>query len=265
MRCYVVQDVTAILYLQLCVTVVTNATVTHHFKEQILTNYLGQYMISDDWNRGKGAGFSRRVLGSVKPEAPLKNKIESAQQKLSVQVTKLSSIQSKLQVRHDIIFERIVNAQRNHDNTHAKAYASELSQVRKMKAMVSNAKLSMEQIQLRLNTVSELGDVVVTLSPCMSIIRGLSSSITSMMPEAHASIQDFSSMLGDVMNSSSVENVDVGVTDGNNSDANAILAEAQSILEKNAKSIIPDVPTNLDVPAAPASKEGAVHPLSELA
>ena len=80
----------------------------------------------------------------------------------------------------------------------------------------------------------------------MSIIKGLSSSITSMVPEAHASIQDFSSVLGDVMNTSSVEGVDVGVADNYNGDAGAILAEAQSILENNAKSIIPDVPTELD-------------------
>ena len=88
-----------------------------------------------------------------------------------------------------------------------------------MKNMVGGAKLSMEQIKLRLDTVSELGDVVVTLSPCMSIIKGLSPSLSGIMPEANASMQDLSEILGDVMAGSSVSvNDDLGLGNGNNAD-----------------------------------------------
>lgn len=222
-----------------------------------------RYLISDGWDRRGGSGgasISSRVLGSVRPGAPLKSRIEVAQKKLEIQITKLDSIQSKLQKKHDAIFERIVNAQRNHHNSYAKAYATELSQVRKMKAMVGNAKLSMEQIQLRLNTVSELGDVVVTLSPCMSVIRGLSSSISGIMPEANASMQDLSSILSDVMSNSSVGEAGIGADHvygagaGGSDEANAILAEAQSMLEIRAKSSIPDVPSELKAAARRGSQ-----------
>jgi len=206
---------------------------------------VGKSTISDGWDRRGGRGLSSRVLGSVRPEAPLKSRIDLAQKKLEVQITKLDSIQSKLQKKHDMIFERIVAAQRSSSHSYAKAYATELSQVRKMKTMVSSAKLSMEQIQLRLNTVSELGDVVVTLSPCMSIIRGLSSSISGIMPEANASMQDLSSILGDVMGSSSVGSIDAGAGAHASPEAGAILAEVQSVLESKTKSSIPDIPDNL--------------------
>jgi len=206
---------------------------------------VGKSTISDGWDRCGGRGLSSRVLGSVRPEVPLKSRIDLAQKKLEVQITKLDSIQSKLQKKHDMIFERIVAAQRSSSHSYAKAYATELSQVRKMKTMVSSAKLSMEQIQLRLNTVSELGDVVVTLSPCMSIIRGLSSSISGIMPEANASMQDLSSILGDVMGSSSVGSIDAGAGDHASPEAGAILAEVQSVLESKTKSSIPDIPDNL--------------------
>lgn len=200
-------------------------------------------MILNNWN--KRDGLSSKVLNSVRQEAPLKNKIDEAQQKLQIQVTKLDSIHIKLQKKHDMIFERIVSAQKNHNTSYAKAYATELAQVRKMKSMVGNAKLSMEQIQLRLNTVSELGDVVVTLSPCMSIIKGLGSSIGGIMPEANASMQDLSSILGDVMNNSSMGSVDMGISEPVNGDASAILSEAQSMIERQTKSSIPDIPTSL--------------------
>ena len=127
--------------------------------------------LSGKWNvLKKGDALSQKFMGSVKPEAPLKNRLDSAQKKLQLQITRLSEIDNKLKIKHDAIFDKIVDSKKSNNETYAKVYANELAEIRKMKNMVSNAKLSMEQVQLRLNTVSELGDVVVTLCPCMSVI-----------------------------------------------------------------------------------------------
>ncbi|QLH06708.1 Snf7 family protein [Nitrosopumilus ureiphilus] len=203
-------------------------------------------MFSNSWNKVEGESISQKVMGRVRPDEPLKNKIDFAQKKLQFQISKLESINEKLQKKHDVIFEKIVNAQRNNKPSYAQAYAGELSQVRKMKNMVSGAKLSMEQVKLRLDTVSELGDVVVTLSPCMSIIKGLSPSLSGIMPEANASMQDLSQILGDVMSGSSVnmgETMNVGAE--TNADTLAILEEAHNVIAGQTKSSIPDVPESL--------------------
>ena len=203
-------------------------------------------MISNSWTNTGGESISQKVMGKVKPDEPLKNKIDFAQKKLQFQISKLEGINEKLQKKHDTIFEKIVNAQKNNKNGYAQAYAGELAQVRKMKNMVSGAKLSMEQIKLRLDTVSELGDVVVTLSPCMSIIKGLSPSLNGIMPEANASMQDLSQILGDVMSGSSVgleDSFNVGTE--TNADTLAILEEAHSVIAGQTKSTIPDVPDSL--------------------
>ena len=203
-------------------------------------------MISNSWNKTEGESISQKVMGRVRPDEPLKNKIDFAQKKLQFQISKLEVINEKLQKKHDVIFEKIVNAQRNNKPSYAQAYANELTQVRKMKNMVSGAKLSMEQVKLRLDTVSELGDVVVTLSPCMSIIKGLSPSLNGIMPEANASMQDLSQILGDVMSGSSVDMGDmmnVGAT--TNADTLAILEEAHNVIAGQTKSSIPDVPDSL--------------------
>jgi len=185
-------------------------------------------------------------MGKVKPDVPLKNKIDIAQKKLQFQISKLENITEKLQKKHDGIFEKIIKAQRSHNNVYAQAYASELVQVRKMKNMVSGAKLSMEQIHLRLNTVSELGDVVVTLSPAMSIIKGPSPSLSGIMPEANASMQDLSQLLGDVMSGSSINGEDMmNVGSHENSDTLAILEEAHSVIAGQTKQSIPEIPDNL--------------------
>ena len=203
-------------------------------------------MISNSWNKTEGESISQKVIGKVKPDEPLKNKIDFAQKKLQFQITKLDGINQKLQKKHDTIFEKIVNAQRNNKPSYAQAYAGELTQVRKMKNMVSGAKLSMEQVKLRLDTVSELGDVVVTLSPCMAIIKGLSPSLNGIMPEANASMQDLSEILGDVMSGSSVGVGDsMSMVPETNADTLAILEEAHSVIAGQTKSSIPDVPDAL--------------------
>lgn len=203
-------------------------------------------MISNSWNTTGGESLSQKVMGKVKPDAPLKNKIDFAQKKLQFQITKLETITEKLQKKHDTIFDKVVTAQRSHNNAYAQAYAAELVQVRKMKDMVTGAKLSMEQIQLRLNTVSELGDVVVTLSPCMSVIKGLSSQLGGIMPEANASMQDLSQILGDVLSGSSMGGGDLMSAGPSESvDTLAILEEAHAVLEGQAKTTIPEVPSGL--------------------
>ena len=181
-------------------------------------------------------------MDKVRSDSPLKNKIDDAQKKLQFQVSKLGIITDKLQKKQDIVFHKIVEAQRTNNHTYARAYAIELAEIRKMNNMVSNAKLSMEQIQIRLNTVSELGDVVVTLSPCMSIIKGLGASIGGIMPEATASMQDLSNCLGSVMSQSSIGSHDTMITNDGSTETLAILEEAQSVIEGQAKNSMPEVP-----------------------
>jgi len=199
-----------------------------------------------NWTKNGNEGLSQKVFGRVKPETPIKNKIENAQQKLELQIMKLSAISAKLQKKHDHIFEKIVNAQKSNNHSYAKAYAIELQEIRKMNNMVSNAKLSMEQINIRLNTVSELGDVIVTLSPCMSVIKGLGVSLGGIMPQANSSMQDLSKILGDVLSGSTVGQQDTTLlTREGSTDTVAILEEAQAVIEGQTKENIPDIPSNL--------------------
>ncbi len=198
------------------------------------------------WNKSEnGKSLSQKVIDKVKPDAPLKNKIDFAQKRLELQISKLDSIYGKLQKKHDFVFQKIVNAQKSNNSPYAKAYALELCEIRKMNKMVGGAKLAMEQIQLRLNTVSELGDVIVTLSPCMSVIKGLSASLSGIMPEANTSMQDLSKILGDMMSGSSIGNHDLMAADNSSADTIAILEEAHAVIEGQTKTSIPEIPSEL--------------------
>ena len=204
---------------------------------------------SDKWHALKNnEKLSQAFMGRVKPDAPLKNRLDTAQKKLQLQITKLAEIDTKLQQKNNAIFEKIVSSKKANNETYAKVYANELAEIRKHQKMISNAKLSMEQIQIRLNTVSELGDVVVTLSPCMSLIKGLSTSLGGMMPTVSDSMQDLSNMLGDIVTGSSItHDGSLGQMDTMNSDATAILEEAQSIVSENTRQSMPDPPSTTTI------------------
>jgi len=197
-----------------------------------------------NWNDIKnGLSMSQKVLDKVvKPESALKNKISNAQSALQIQISKLESTQKKLQDNHDRIFNKIVDAKKARDESKARSYAIELQELRKIKTMIGNAKLSMEQIQLRLNTVSELGDVVVTLSPCMSLIKGLAPSISSLMPGVSSSLQDLTGVLNDVMTTSTFDPDSIISNDHLDQDTTAILEEAHAVIEGETISKMPEPP-----------------------
>ena len=195
------------------------------------------------WIKPQGESVSNKFLEGIKPQAPLKPRIEEAQKKLQMQISKLESISSKMDEKDHLIFKRVVHAMQNHDSQYAKILSNELSQIRKMNKMVSSAKLALEQIQLRLNTITELGDVVITLSPAMSVIKGIQGGLSSMMPEADQSFGQISDLLGSIMaDSGQIPTTEIGASTGLNEDSMKIIEEASAIVEQNMKDKFPDLP-----------------------
>jgi len=207
---------------------------------------------SKKWNNNAQSESIRDKLREVtQSQTPLKPRIEEAQRKLQIQISKLDAISSKMQEKDKVIFNRIVNAMQNHDSHYAKVLSAELSQIRRTNKMVNSAKLAFEQIQLRLNTMTELGDVVVTLSPAMSVIKGIQSGLKTMLPEADQSFGQISDLLGGIMAGSSqmastsealrIESSTISLDE----EAVDILQEVTTIVEESTRGKFPD----LEMPA----------------
>ena len=190
-----------------------------------------------------GMNLSQKFLDKIKPEYALKNKISGAEKQMEFQISRLNQAHNKLKLNHDNIFKKIVEAKLTRDESKARTYAIELQEIRKIKNKIGEAKLAMEQIKLRLGTVSELGDIVVTLSPCMSLIKGLAPSISGLMPEMHTSMQDLTSMFGDLLTDSSLSSQSMTPTYQGNTETNAILQEAHEVLEGRTSTAIPEPPS----------------------
>ena len=200
--------------------------------------------LTKNWNNIKGrVNLSQKVLDKVKPETSLKNRIVFAEKKLQIQISRLDDTHQKLQQNHDHVFQKLVAAQKIGNEPRAKAYALEVQEIRKVRKVIGEAKLAMEQIKLRLNTVSELGDVVVTLSPCMSLIKGLAPSISGFVPEINTSMNELSNMLGNMITDSSLKTESIMESNQDNADTRSILEEVHAVLESETETNIPEPPS----------------------
>ena len=212
-------------------------------------------MIGDPWSgKQKGDGISK-MLGRVKPDMPVSKKIEAARKQLRVPLSHLRQIDEKLRAKDEQLLKRVVAAQRAHNNPYALMYANELVQVRKMQGQVHNAAVSLEQVQLRLDTISELGDIVVTLSPCMSVIQDLGPSISGLVPDVGSSMQVFSGMMTDLITSSRMQSDDaIAPQTTRDQGAQEIINEVTSLISQDAQASIPEVPSSLAEPEMSAEK-----------
>jgi len=197
--------------------------------------------ITKNWR--EGINLSQKFLDKIKPQTALKNRINDAEKKMECQILRLEQVHNKLKQNHDYVFKKIVEAQLSRNESRARTYAIELQEIRKTKNKIAEAKLAMEQIKLRLRTVSELGDIVITLSPCMSLIKGLAPSISTLLPQMHTSMGDLTNMFGDMLTDSSLSQESLTPTYQGNADTEAILQEAHNVLEGRIKTTMPEPPT----------------------
>jgi division protein CdvB (Snf7/Vps24/ESCRT-III family) len=195
-------------------------------------------------------GIRDKLREAAQSQTPLKLRIEEVQRKLQIQIAKLDGISSKMQEKDKVIFGRIVKAMQNHDSHYGKLLSGELSQIRKIIKMLDSAKVAFEQIQLRLNTMTELGDVVVTLNPAMNAIKGIQGGLSSMVPQADQSFGQISDLLGNIMtDSSQTSNMTAAIDSSSiklDEQAIDILQEATLIVEENTRDKFPDLQLSKD-------------------
>jgi len=193
----------------------------------------------------RDTSFMNNLRASVKPPKPLKPRMDYAIKRLNLQINSLDKAADRFNKKDKDLFKKIVEAYGQHDSARANIYASELAEVRKMEKMVMNSKLALDQVLLRLETVSEFGDIVSTLGPAISVLRSVGSGIVGVLPEAENELGDIGNMLSGLM-------FDVGQSSGLNinfnsvnEDASKILSEAAIVAEQKINANLPNLPQDL--------------------
>ena len=189
--------------------------------------------------------FTNSLKETVIPPAPLKPRMDYAIRRLELQIHKLDQSSERFSQKDRALFTKIVDSYAKHDTAHANIYANELAEVRKMERLVMNARLALDQVLLRLRMVTEFGDLVTTLGPCIGVLRSVNVGLCGVLPEAENELGDISNMLSGLM-------FDCGTSSGMslnfnnvNEDASKILAEAATVAEQKINANLPELPPGL--------------------
>jgi division protein CdvB (Snf7/Vps24/ESCRT-III family) len=195
--------------------------------------------------REEGTSFTNAIRGTVQPQQPLKPRLDFATRKLDLQISKLDQANERFTQKDKALFAKLVDAYAKHDTAHANMYANELAEVRKMAKLTMNARLALDQVSLRIKTVTEFGDIVSTLGPAIGVLRSVSGGMCGVLPEAENELGEIGNMLSGLM-------FDAGASCGSslnfdnvNEDASKILAEAATVAEQKVNANFPDLPPGM--------------------
>ncbi|MBC7120278.1 MAG: hypothetical protein H5T33_01665 [Candidatus Methanosuratus sp.] len=177
---------------------------------------------------------------------PLKPAIDNAIKLISAQTQRLDIANNKLMEKDRQIFQKVVDLYSKHDRSRALMYANELAEVRKLAKRVTQIKLALETISLRLTTVKDYGDFVNTVTPAISILKGVQSNVFQIVPEAEKGFNFLSESLSSIVTEvGAPSDLNVSVETANE-DASRILSEAATVAEQKIREKFPELPA--DVP-----------------
>ena len=201
------------------------------------------------WSKPPTPGLTERINDALKPKGSLKPRVEMAIKRLQVQISKLDNMLSKLRERDEKIFQRVVIATQQHDTQTSKVLSNELAEIRKVSKILGNARMALEQIELRLTTAHDLGDTVVTIMPTIGLMKNLKSSLSKFMPGAEQEISKMAEMLGGLMTETFSGDATFGIDESTNAESDKILQEAAAVAETTVDNKFPNTPMDSEIPS----------------
>lgn len=197
---------------------------------------------SSNWVKDNKPNMSERIKQNIGPQQPLKPRIELAKNKIQAQNQKLETILEKLRSKEKSLFNQVVAALQRHDTQQGKMISNEIAQVRKTTKMISQLKMALEQIQLRLESTIDLGDVMVAIGPAMGALTRVRSGLSGVMPEVDRELGEINGVFSDIMMSAGSMGSTSFAFDASGEEVDKILAEAGAVAEQRMTDNFPNVP-----------------------
>ena len=197
---------------------------------------------SSNWIKDNKPTMSEMIKQNVGQGQPLKPRIELAKKKIQAQNQKLETILEKLRGKERSLFNQTVYALQKHDTQQGKMISNEIAQVRKTTKMISQFKIALEQIQLRLESTIDLGDVMVAIGPAMGALTKVRTGIGGVMPEVDRELGEINGVFSDIMMSAGSLGQTSFAFDASGEEVDRILAEAGAVAEQRMSDSFPDVP-----------------------
>ena len=198
---------------------------------------------SSSWVNERRLNTSEKIKENLRTQQPLKPRIEFAKNKIQTQNHKLNNILENLRGKEKTLFNQVVLNLQKHDAQQVKMMSNELAQIKRTTRMISQVKMSVEQIQLRLESTIDIGDVMTSIGPAVGALTKVRSGMSGVMSEVDTELVEVDRAFSDIiMNVGSIDNNASFTFDAGGEDVDRILVEASAVAEQRMNENFPDVP-----------------------
>jgi division protein CdvB (Snf7/Vps24/ESCRT-III family) len=174
--------------------------------------------------------------------------ITNASAVVNTQLSKLTLLERKFSNMDDKFSIEISNLMKNGNNARAKALANELVNIRRMKNITRNMNLTLEMLVIRFSTLKDFGMIMDTIEPTVDMIKNIQLDISAIVPAANGVLSEMSEISSEVLNENTKINGNYAIPTSVDSDALDILTEIESVMEQDAKTKLPEIPTEINEP-----------------
>jgi division protein CdvB (Snf7/Vps24/ESCRT-III family) len=186
-----------------------------------------------------------KLKEALATQGPLKPRLETASNKLQLQISKLDAIVTKLNERDASLFRRVVDAVQRHDTDTTKVLSNELAEVRKVSRTLGQAKMAFEQVSMRLSTIHDMGDIMLALGPAITSLKSIKPGLGKFVPGADSEINTMQTLLnGIMMESLQSSGPGIELNSGSGSDIDQIMMEASAVAEQKMSDKFPSIPAS---------------------
>ncbi len=198
---------------------------------------------SSSWVNERRLNTAEKIKENLRTQQPLKPRIEFAKNKIQTQNHKLNNILENLRGKEKTLFNQVVLNLQKHDAQQVKMMSNELAQIKRTTKMISQVKMSVEQIQLRLESTIDIGDVMTSIGPAVGALTRVRSGMSGVMSEVDTELVEVDRAFSDIiMNVGSIDNNASFTFDAGGEDVDRILVEASAVAEQKMNENFPDVP-----------------------
>lgn len=183
-----------------------------------------------------------------RPGGPLRPRLEAVQKRIESQIIKLEVLRTVMKEKDAETFRKLLESVNENNVQYSTVLSSELAGARNASRVVSTAKVALEKMQAKLASASDFGDLVIVLSPAMSVVKNVRSSLVPLVPEMESDLGVIAELLSGIL-------VDAGQVGGYtinfetaNEEAARLVEEASAAVENVMREEFPGIP---DLPLVP--------------
>ncbi len=189
-----------------------------------------------------------KAVSPPRPGGPLKPRLDAVHKKIQVQVSRLEELHGLLKSKDEELFHKLVASVKENNTQYSTVLSSDLEKARQVSRVVFLSSVALEKLVAKLSSASDFGDLVIVLSPAMSVVKNLRSLLTPHVPEMEGELGIISELLSGIL-------VDAGQVGGYtinfetaNEEAVRLIDEAALAVEQKMKDDFPGIP---NLPAMP--------------